>query len=286
MATVLVGTCNWADHAGFYPTTVKPNERLVYYARFFPIVEVDSTFYHLQTWRNADRWATITPDDFVFNVKAYRALTLHERDPNGRVVPPTAADVTRFRDSLGPLRVAGKLRAVHLQFPPWFTATDASRTHLRHLRDLLPDDLLSAEFRHRSWLAPDERTRTFETLRRLEMVYTIVDEPQGESNSVPPVVAVTNPTLAIVRFHGRNQETWNAPGLKGSMERFNYRYTEDELRGWLPGVTEAAGDAGEVHLLFNNNAGNYAVVNALEMRDVLGQPHPPVAAAVSQPRLF
>ncbi len=286
MAAILVGTCNWSDHAGFYPSTVKAPDRLAYYSRFFPLVEVDSTFYHLQSWSVFERWAHVTPDDFSFNVKAFKALTLHERDENGRTIPPTPEVAARFRDALGPLRDAGKLRAVHLQFPPWFTATEAHRDHLRRVRDLLPDDLLSAEFRHRSWLAPAERERTFGTLRDLAMVYTVVDEPQGESNSVPPVVAVTNPTLSIVRFHGRNQETWNKPGLKGSLERFNYRYTVEELRGWLPGIAEAGGEAQTVHLLFNNNAGNYAVVNGLEMRDLLGQPHQPLEEAVIQPRLF
>ena len=43
-------------------------------------VEVDSTFYHLQSWSTFERWAFVTPPDFAFNVKAFGALTLHERD--------------------------------------------------------------------------------------------------------------------------------------------------------------------------------------------------------------
>jgi uncharacterized protein YecE (DUF72 family) len=287
MATnILVGTCNWSDHLGFYPSGVKPTDRLAYYARFFPIVEVDSTFYHLPTERNFAKWAAATPDDFAFNVKAYRALTLHDRDEQGSVIKPTAEIAQRFSGALEPLRKAGKLRAVHFQFPPWFFANDQHRDYLGQVRQMFPDDLLSVEFRHQSWLLPHERVETFDMLRDLGMVYTIVDEPQGASNSVPPLVAVTNPALAIVRFHGRNQETWNSPGLKGSQERFNYRYTTDELTGWLPNIADIAGDAEIVHLLFNNNAGNHAVVNGLEMRDLLGQAHRPLEEAVAQPRLF
>ncbi|MDQ6833328.1 MAG: DUF72 domain-containing protein, partial [Chloroflexota bacterium] len=66
----------------------------------------------------------------------------------------------------------------------------------------------------------------------------------------------------------------------------NYRYTTDELRGWLPNVNEVASEARTVHLLFNNNAGNYAVVNGLEMRDLLGQSHQPLEPAVIQSRLL
>lgn len=283
---ILVGTCNWSDHLGFYPSGVKPTDRLAYYARFFPIVEVDSTFYALQSARNFAKWADATPENFVFNVKAYKALTLHERDAQGQTVPPTREIVERFSGAVEPLRAAGKLRALLFQFPPWFIATERNRDYLAQVREMFPDDLLAVEFRHRSWLALRERERTCATLRDLRMVYTIVDEPQGESNSVPPLVAVTNPALAIVRFHGRNQETWNNPGLKGSQERFNYRYTTDELRGWLPNVHEAASEARTVHLLFNNNAGNYAVVNGLEMRDLLGQPHAAPEAALIQSRLL
>ena len=47
MGKILVGTCNWSDFEHFYPRGLKPNERLGYYARYFPLVEVDSTFYRL-----------------------------------------------------------------------------------------------------------------------------------------------------------------------------------------------------------------------------------------------
>lgn len=283
---VLVGTCNWSDHLGFYPAGLKAADRLAYYARFFPIVEVDSTYYHMPSERNFAKWAAITPDDFVFNVKAYRALTLHDRDERGQVVPPTAETVQRFSSALAPIRAAGKLRTIHFQFPPWFVASERNEAYLAQVREMFPDDLLSIEFRHRSWLAPNKQVELFDRLRRLAMVYTIVDEPQGESNSVPPVAVVTNPALSIVRFHGRNQATWNQPGLKGSQDRFNYRYTTDELRGWLPDVNAITEEARTVHLLFNNNAGNYAVINGLEMRDLLGQSHEPLEAATTQPRLF
>lgn len=285
-ASIRVGTCNWSDHAGFYPPGVKPADRLAYYARHFPIVEVDSTFYHPPSARAAARWAETTPDDFIFNVKAYRALTLHERGANGDILIPGDEAAAQFRAALTPLRDAGKLRAILFQFPPWFVANDRCRDHLCWVRDRFADDLLAIEFRHRSWLAPQEEGRTLATLRDLGLVYCIVDEPQGATNSVPPIVAVTHPDLAIVRFHGRNQATWNDPTLKGTTERYNYRYTEEELRDWLPAIGEIAQEARAVHLLFNNNAGNHAVGNARDLRALLGQPNAPLTETVTQPSLF
>lgn len=285
MGDILVGCCSWTDHPGFYPARLPPADRLTYYARYFPLVEVDNTFYHLQSWSTFERWAFITPPEFAFNVKAFRALTLHERDTAGHPLLPTPETAARFRDSLGPLRDAGKLRAIHLQFPPWFTATNAYRDHLRRLRPWFKDDLVSVEFRHRSWFAPDAQETTLALLRDLAYVYSIVDEPQGSPNSVPLIPAMTNDRLAIFRLHGRNQETWDRPSLKGTAERYTYRYPMDVLHELLEMIQLAAQEAQTVHVLFNNNVGGYGILNALEMRDLLGQAHPPIESA-TQERLF
>lgn len=279
MAEIVIGCCSWTDHPGFYPARQRPADRLAYYARYFSLVEVDSTFYHPQSWSTTERWAHVTPDDFAFNVKAPRTLTLHERDDAGRVLRPTSETATRLRDSLAPLRAAGKLRAIHLQFPPSFTATDAHRDHLRRLRGWFADDLVSVEFRHRSWLAPDTGETTFALLRELAYVYTVVDEPQGGTNSVPPVVAVTNARLSLFRLHGQNQETWDRPALKGTAEQYTYRYSPAELDALLTKIQVASNDAQTVQVLFNNNVGGYGILNALELRDRLAQPHPPLEAA-------
>ena len=249
--TILVGCCNWTDHPDFYPARLRPEDRLAYYARYFPVVEGDSTAYHIPRTDAVARWANGTPAGFAFNLKAPRALTLHERDAAGRVLLPTPEIAADFRAALAPLTEAGKLRAVLCQFPPSFTATAPHRDHLRRLREWFAGDLLAAEFRHRSWFAGDEGEQTSGLLRELGIVYAAVDEPQGAANSVPPVVAVTNPALCIVRFHGRNQETWNDPRLKGTLDRYTYRYTADELREWATRITAMRGDAREFHLLLN-----------------------------------
>ena len=56
----------------------------------------------------------------------------------------------------------------------------------------------------------------------------MVDGPQGFKSSVPAVVAATSPDLAIVRFHGRRTETWEAKGIQ-TVERFRYLYDREEL---------------------------------------------------------
>jgi len=197
---ILVGTCNWSDHTDFYPPGMKPTDRLPFYSRYFPIVEVDSTFYHMQPARNFERWAKVTPPDFVFNVKAYRELTKHDREKE-----PEEATFRAFEQALEPLREAGKLRAVHFQFPPWFTAREENAEYISYARSYFPKDRFAVEFRHRSWFEGEQSERTLELLKRNDAAHVVVDAPQIGSGTVPAVLAVTDPALAIVRFHGRNR---------------------------------------------------------------------------------
>lgn len=270
---ILVGTCNWADHKGFYPPTLPPGQRLAYYARFFPIVEVDSTFYGIPKPEVARRWVELTPRDFVFNVKAYRSLTLHERE-DGKPREATIEEERDFMALLEPIRSAGKLRGVHYQFPPWFTANARNMDYISRLPDRHPQDQLIVEFRHSSWAEPGRFDAVTELLEEAGMTYCIVDEPQLGSAAMPPHQVVTSPNLAVLRMHGRNYKTWYKKGAT-SADRFDYLYPEEELLEWVPRIRAMADRAHEVHVLFNNNRSNYAVVNGLQMGKLLGLDLPP-----------
>src|SRR4051812_11853110 len=85
--TILVGTASWTDKSlidsgKFYPQDVKsPEARLRYYAVQFPLVEVDASYYAIPAATVAEHWAQRTPQHFIFNVKAFRALTGHQFQP-------------------------------------------------------------------------------------------------------------------------------------------------------------------------------------------------------------
>lgn len=275
--SIRVGTCNWADHTDFYPPKLRPTDRLEYYARQFSLVEVDSSYYHLMPASNFAGWAERTPEGFAFDVKAYRELTWHDRDKE-----PSADTFEKFAFSIRPLQEAGKLRSVLFQFPPWFVDNEKNAEYLTTIQDFFPDQLLSVEFRHRSWFSPENRDATLDLLRRQGLVHVMVDEPQLGTGSVPPVVAVTNPALAVARFHGRNRQTWYAKG-ESSGDRFNYLYTPQELEEWLPPLQEVGTQAKEIHVLMNNNRANYAVRNAKDFQLLLGQTPATVAAEEDVP---
>ena len=79
---------------------------------------------------------------------------------------------------------------------------------------------------------------------------------------------MTSSDLALVRFHGRNAETWEAKGITPA-ERFRYLYSRDELAEWVPRIREAAKEAKEVHILMNNCYANYGTTNAREIAALL-----------------
>ena len=98
-------------------------------------------------------------------------------------------------------------------------------------------------------------------LSNCKMSYVAVDEPEVPSGGVPPIVQVTHPRLAIVRFHGKNAAAWRKPGAS-VRERFDYVYSLEELRAWVEPVRRLSREAERVHAVFNNCVRDYAVVNA------------------------
>ena len=174
----------------------------------------------------------------------------------------------RFWISLDPLRKAGKLGAILLQYPDWFVISHQNKDEILHARERLPDDRLAVEFRNETWMSERNRAETLKFLRDNDLTYVAVDEPQGFPSSVPPVAAVTSGRLAIVRFHGRNAENWKKKGITAA-QRFDYHYTKEELAEWLGKIERLATDADEVHVLMNNCYADKAVGNARDMLRLL-----------------
>ena len=296
MTNIAIGTASWTDKTllacgRFYPREANTAEaRLRYYATQFPVVEVDSSYYGMPTPANAQLWAHRTPEGFIFNVKAFRLFTGHQTSPLvlhkdlQQALGPDAPTVLyykdtpveirdelwrRFVDALAPLRAAGKLGAVHFQFAPWLLRNREGIAHVEHCVEKMADHVLASEFRNRSWFDGANADKTVEFERRLNLVHTIVDGPQGFANCVPCVWEVTNPQLAIVRLHGRNRDTWNQKGLAASSSRFDYWYSKDELAALVPEVKAIADKATKVQVLFNTNMEDQGQVNARLMAQVL-----------------
>ena len=294
---IRVGTSSWTDptllKSGWYPDEAKtPEQRLQYYAERFPLVEVDSSYYGMPSERNAALWVERTPPGFTFNFKAFSLMTGHgaplrhlpkivrdslpeefgagKRQIYLKDLPEAAQRWLwdSFESALAPLRDAGKLGAILLQFPPWFHISRENKRYVEQCRTSLPEDSLAIEFRNASWLSERNAPETLRMLADNGLTYVCVDEPQGFKSSVPPVTAVTNPALAMVRFHGRNAEAWQAKDVSVA-ERFQYLYDQKELAEWAPEIQKLAEQAEQTHVLFNNCYSDYGVRNAAQLAAML-----------------
>jgi uncharacterized protein YecE (DUF72 family) len=296
-ATIRIGTASWTDPTMTAPGVFYPRgadsaeERLAHYASTFPVVEVDATYYALPSVKVATAWVERTPPDFVFDVKAHALMTGQPTETKrlpkemrsalpahlaaksrlyARDLPDELRDeVWRlFLAGLEPLRASGQLGSVLLQFPRWFFPTSESRDLILDARRRLDDVRSAVEFRSETWFNEKNRERTLRFLTENAIPFVMVDGPQGLRSSVPPIAAVTSPELAVIRFHGRRVETWEATGIP-VVERFRYLYSEEEMREWVPRIREVAEDAREMHILMNNCYANYGSTNARELAAML-----------------
>ena len=275
---IRVGTCSWADESfskAWYPKGVKSGERLGFYAERFDIVEANSTFYRLPDEELVARWARLLPDGFVMHVKAFGLMTRHpvrlealpedlhgevEADERGRVDRPSrevrGEVFRRFLAALEPLREAGKLGGILMQFPPYVVPKPRSYEYLEWAREQLDGHEMLVEFRHKAWF--EEPAEPLAFLEEHDMTYVTVDAPP---DVIPLVVARTSGT-AYVRFHGRNRATW-FKRTGSTAERFDYLYSDEELEELVPTLAELAQQSERAFAFFNNNASSEDPENPL-----------------------
>jgi uncharacterized protein YecE (DUF72 family) len=287
MGAIQVGTASWTDKtllaSGWYPASADtPEKRLAFYAKQFPVVEVDSTYYGPPAEQTARLWAQRTPDGFTFNIKAFSLLTGHptkvsaiykdlrpqtdKKNVYPGDLPPQAYEEiwTRFLSALDPLAEAGKLGALLFQFPPWFGIRKSNKEFLLEVAARCKPLTPVFEFRNASWFDGGNENETLDFLRAHKLAYVSVDMPQGHKSSVPPVLAATA-GLAVVRFHGHSDK-WTS---KNIYEKYGYLYASEELRDWAPKLTELAAHADTTQVLFNNCYSDYSQRNATELIELL-----------------
>jgi uncharacterized protein YecE (DUF72 family) len=85
----------------------------------------------------------------------------------------------------------------------------------------------------------------------------------------PDLNEITNPQLAFLRLHGRDVRAYTTGKTVAS--RFNYDYSDAEIEEVAQRARALAQEAKEVHVVFNNNALDYAPHAVARMRAALGQ---------------
>ncbi len=270
---IRIGTSGWSYPRGegswngiFYP--VKPKNELELYSRVFNAVEVNSTFYRLLDPQTARAWAKITPKDFEFAIKVWQKFT-HPgmfKKATGAEPEVTQADYDDFKRSINPIAEECKLACLLIQFSEWFARTPQHQDTLSILLRQFKDYPVAVELRHASW--GDHAKDTKALLAASVAGWACTDMPE-----LPGTIKqkLEPQRLLYLRFHGRNREKWRQH--EAGEERYDYLYSEEELKPFAEKVREiAAAGESKVLIFFNNHVRGQAPANALIMAHQIGLP--------------
>jgi uncharacterized protein YecE (DUF72 family) len=86
---------------------------------------------------------------------------------------------------------------------------------------------------------------------------------------MPPSAFLTS-SVGYVRLHGRSSFNWfQDDRTPVKSHRYDYLYSDTELSEWKLRVNRIAGFAEKVFVIANNDAGDKAVINALQLQSLL-----------------
>lgn len=275
MGTVHIGVAGWdyPDWNGtVYPAAGgRSLDRLAYISRFVDVIEINTTFYNPVSPSISMSWVRRTSHipGIRFTAKAHRSCT-HE------IGADLDTAVTATLTGLEPLRNAGLLAAVLVQFPQSFRPGPEAEARLEGIASRTSGWPVVVEVRNRLW--DDERC--FTLLNRLGLGWCVVDQPQVGGSTIPARERVTSP-VAYLRLHGRNTSQWfNAAA--GRDERYDYLYDDDELKPLAYMATRMAEEAEEVVVIHNNHRRGQALANTLQLARLIGREEIPAPEALTE----
>ena len=242
MGSLRIGISGWRYEPWrriFYPDDLPQHRELEFAARAFSSIEINGSFYSLQSPASYAAWYDATPDDFVFSVKGPRYIT-HILRLNGVLRPLAnffASGVFNLREKLGP---------VLWQFPPSMRY-DAAR--FESFLKLLPHDSAAAlalarrrdaRMHGRSCLRIDARrplrhaieirhesfaTAEFITQLRRHRVALVVADTAGKW----PYLEDATTDFMYLRLHG-DKELYASGYTDAALDRW-----ADRIRAWQQG---------------------------------------------------
>ena len=284
-----IGTSGWNYPTGkgtwngvFYPM---PGDRprdfdeLSFYAERFNAVEVNSTFYGQPRANVTLGWVRRTPPDFEFAVKLFQKFTHPRLPPKGAERKPkdptgpthsdqiNQEDIDTFRAGIDPLAAAGRLGPLLAQFPASFHQSPEALEYLDWLLQTFADYRVAVELRHHTWSDEPNAFRKLLTTHKASWVQ--IDEPKFDS-SIDQDLDSGPGNVYYVRLHGRNAAQWWQH--EQTEDRYNYRYSTQELAPIARKAQEARALAKKVYMFLNNHYSAQSVANAVTLKHMLDEP--------------
>jgi uncharacterized protein YecE (DUF72 family) len=296
---IRVGPAGWSypDWSGYVYPSPRPKgfHEATYLAQFFDTIEINTSFYSPMQPGHAHQWLERVAANprFLFTAKLWQKFT-HETIPSAANAAATgsiaANDERAVRAGFDVLRNAGKLGAMLLQFPFSFHRTAETTVYLTALLQRFADYPLAVEVRHASWNDPE----VFALLREHKAAFCNIDQPIIGKSLEPFdfAAAMANPAsladvgsplsgnsrlaspaempVGYIRLHGRRYDTWFSDDATiPAFERYNYLYSDKELKPWAGRVQAAAEQTPKVFAITNNHYLGKGVVNALQLISML-----------------
>jgi uncharacterized protein YecE (DUF72 family) len=267
-ARIRIGISGWryAPWRGkFYPKGLRQKDELTFAARRFSSIEINGTFYSLQSPASFRAWRDETPDDFVFAVKGPRFITHMKR------LEDVEIPLANFFAS-GVLALGPKLGPILWQLPPSFhfnarklasffsllprTTKQAARlarrhdTKLKHRAVLTPNAdrpiRHALEIRHDSFRDAD----FIALLRRHDIALVVADTVEW------PLLMDATADFVYVRLHGSEQLYVSGYDTR-ALDSWAAR-----IRAWADGRQAKGENAGpparmrrrDVYVFFDNDA--------------------------------
>jgi uncharacterized protein YecE (DUF72 family) len=277
---IRIGVAGWdyPDWRGVvYPQGEKRGfDRLAHISRYVDVVEINASFYRPVAPRVAESWVERTSDraDFSFTAKSHRSWT-HEPDTDLR------ESVARTLEGLDPLRQAGMLGALLVQFPQSFHFRERSRRRIDRLIELAGEWPLVMEVRHASW----EAGAAEDWFTRCGAGWCVVDQPAMGDSTARATPRVCG-HVGYLRLHGRNRADWFRPDA-GRDARYDYLYAGAEMAELAGSAGKMSEEAEELFIVQNNHFRGQALVNALQLKRLLQKKRPraPEELVLAYPQL-
>ncbi len=243
MTTYYIGTSGWSYRhwvGPFYPNDLKPPQFLEYYMRYFPTVEINSTFYHLPKPATVENWFKRSPAHFRFCPKLSRWIT-HQKKLVG-----VEEALERFFELIQVLKP--KLGPVLIQLPPSLKFDSSLlENFLNLLRRHYSDYQFAIEPRHSSWDAPECRQILSDFQVALVCAHSGKRFPYFNYQTAP---------FVYYRFHGPDR-------------LYASDYPPEMLREFADRMCQQARAGATVWAFFNNDYQGFAVRNARQLMEWL-----------------
>jgi len=259
---IRIGACAWSFdewRENFYPPGLPESEWLEFYARYFPAVEIDSTFYSAPAENTARRWIEMTPAAFRFTCKLPREITHACR------LRDCSAELTSFLRAIEPLAL--KLQVILIQLPPSFAPKDGRQPLRKFLAQLPRDYRFAIEFRHAGW----HRPQIIGLLEKYRICWVWADtSPLNERNLAPFEFLPRTTDFLYLRLLGDYATKYDVDG------KFMHRYEkllwkrEAALESWSLKIERHLAEVRNVWAFVSNHFEGFAPETAQRLAQRLG----------------